>query len=88
MRKSDDTAVVRIYARENATQRGNEGTAQIGSVASAVRLGARQIATGSLASTIVEAKRDRNYVLEAFESESGIGEPVISRILDVSPRVR
>jgi ParB-like nuclease domain len=33
----DDEAVVRIYARENATQRGNTSTALAGSVAAAIR---------------------------------------------------
>jgi hypothetical protein len=33
----DDVAMIRVYARENATQRGNSSSAVAGSVASAVR---------------------------------------------------
>jgi hypothetical protein len=45
----DDGAMARIYARENATQRGNTGTAQVGSVAAAVRYLAKGSLTGQLA---------------------------------------
>lgn len=38
MDEYDDHAAVRIYARENATQRGNAGTALMGSVAAAIAL--------------------------------------------------
>ena len=40
--KRDDVAMIRIYARENATQRGNSATARIGSVAAAVRVCAKE----------------------------------------------
>ena len=33
----DTPTMIRVYARENATQRGNSSTAVLGSVASAVR---------------------------------------------------
>jgi hypothetical protein len=33
----DDAAMIRIMARENATQQGNSGTARVGSIASALR---------------------------------------------------
>src|SRR5580765_3948984 len=34
-RDMDDASLARVYARENATQRGNTGTAQAGSIATA-----------------------------------------------------
>src|SRR5262245_42981168 len=40
---SDAEMVIIFYARENATQRGNSGSAQIGSVASAIRFLAKAI---------------------------------------------
>ena len=33
----DDATMIRVYAQENATQRGNMGTAQIGSIASTLK---------------------------------------------------
>lgn len=39
-------ALLRVYARENATQRGNSGTAQVGSVAAAIRYVAKSILGG------------------------------------------
>jgi hypothetical protein len=40
--------MIRIYGRENATQRGNSGTAQVGTVAAALRYLAKAIMTGHL----------------------------------------
>jgi hypothetical protein len=40
--------MIRVYARENATQRGNSSTAVAGTVASAVRFLAKGIMTGSI----------------------------------------
>jgi hypothetical protein len=44
----DDSDMVRIYTRENATQRGNSGTAMAGSVAAALRLLVKAALTGNL----------------------------------------
>jgi hypothetical protein len=44
---TDDAWMIRVYANENATQRGNSGTAQAGSVAAAVRFIAKAILTGT-----------------------------------------
>jgi ParB/RepB/Spo0J family partition protein len=43
----DDAAMIRVYARENATQRGNSGVAIAGSIASAIRFLVKQIMLGS-----------------------------------------
>ena len=42
----DDAGMIRIYARENASQRGNGSTAVAGTVASAIRFKAREILSG------------------------------------------
>jgi hypothetical protein len=42
----DDAQLVRIYARENATQHGNTGTAQAGTLASILHLVAKAALTG------------------------------------------
>jgi hypothetical protein len=44
--KYDDATMIRIYARENATQRGGTGTALAGSVASALRYLTKRLLTG------------------------------------------
>ena len=61
----DDAAMIRVYARENATQRGNLGTALAGSVAAAVRFLARGLLTGDIAG--FPAMSDK-----AIESSQGI----------------
>jgi Predicted transcriptional regulators len=43
----DDTAMIRVYARENATQRGLSSTALTGTVAAAMKFVAKSILTGS-----------------------------------------
>jgi hypothetical protein len=50
----DDSSMIRVYARENATQRGNSGTAFAGSVAAAIKFIAKAILTGSEVSQICE----------------------------------
>ena len=44
--KFDDSSMIRVYARENATQRNNAGTAVAGSVASAIKFLAKGIMSG------------------------------------------
>jgi hypothetical protein len=44
----DEGAMIRVYARENATQRGNTGTATAGMIASAVRFLGKAILTGTV----------------------------------------
>src|SRR5262245_47338284 len=44
----DDATMVRIYARENATQRGHTSTALTGSVASAVKFLMRAVMAGGV----------------------------------------
>jgi hypothetical protein len=82
----DDAAMVRIYARENATQRGNTGTAQTGSVAAAVRLLAKACLGGS-----GEFSRSNRLSLEEIRgnlaSEKGLGRDMIVRFLDGIPGI-
>jgi hypothetical protein len=48
----DDSDMIRVYATENATQRGNSSTAIAGSVASAVRFLAKAVSTGNIPSGV------------------------------------
>jgi hypothetical protein len=48
----DDEAMIRVYARENATQRGSTSTALAGTVASAARILAKMAFTDTLPPTL------------------------------------
>jgi hypothetical protein len=76
----DDAGLIRVYARENATQRGNSGTAQVGTVAAAVRYLAKLIMTGTLrhVSPFGETSTKSEEVLRGqLASDKGLGEPII-----------
>lgn len=76
----DDATLVRVYSRENATQRGNTGSAQAGTVAAAIRLLAKGLATG-LPLTFVKGGRHPANARGQFISD-GIGSPLIMQLLD------
>lgn len=71
--------IVEIYARENATQRGNGGTAQTGSVAGALRLVAYR--------NMVESKAPQfgEPLTGDQKAGQGIGAPQITAALDGVP---
>lgn len=78
----DDEAMVRIYARENATQRGNNSTSVAGSVAGAIRLLAHRVLSGeSFAPEFRSEKRGAKI------GDQSIGEPAISECLKDVPSV-
>src|SRR5262245_11701898 len=72
----NDEQMIRIYARENALQRGNTSTAMAGSVAAALRFKAKQILIGqsSVANATDEIKNGIGWrpVLEMLEGTSGV----------------
>jgi hypothetical protein len=82
----DDHGMVRVYTRENATQRGNSATAIAGSIASAIRLLAKAILVGderiarNLAIQIPEARGN-------LASGKGIGHDLIERLLAEAPQL-
>ena len=73
----DDEAMLRIYARENATQRGNGSTAVAGTVASVIRYLAKE-------QFLAPEFRSQNG---GDKGRSGIGEPSIREMLDGVPGV-
>jgi hypothetical protein len=75
----DDAAMIRVYARENATQRGNGSTAVAGTVASAIRFLAKAVMTG--VSGDFTSKSGRPVLAE------DIGRDVIVRFLRGIPGV-
>ncbi|MCP3471441.1 ParB/RepB/Spo0J family partition protein [Bradyrhizobium sp. CCGUVB1N3] len=82
----DMVGMIRIYARENATQRGQSGTAQVGTVAAALRYLAKQIMTGGVSRDFA-----RNHDLDKLQgniaSAKGIGEPIITEFLQNVPDI-
>src|SRR5262245_7065341 len=72
----DDEQMIRIYARENALQRGNTSTALAGSVAAAVRYKNKELFNGISSSGFLEDG-----------IKNGIGEPTITDFLDGVPGV-
>lgn len=76
----DDKAMIRVYARENATQRGNHSTATAGSVAAAVRYIFKEQSLG--AGKIPSASKFANKP----ETQS-IGLPTILEFLEGVPGV-
>jgi hypothetical protein len=82
----DDAAVVRVYARENATQRGNTATALAGSVAAAVReIMLRQLSAVGFNSRRSHERKDqgigRDAILAELRGIPGINDNVIRQQL-------
>ena len=77
----DDSDMVRVYTRENATQRGNSGTALAGSVAAAVRLLAKAMLTGNISRILEMSERGEQTVIGKLTvgDGEGIGVPLIVR---------
>jgi hypothetical protein len=79
--------MIRVYARENATQRGNSSTAMAGSVASAIRFLAKALMTD--VGLTREITRDLNItrVREHFVSNKGIDDEIITNFLHGVPGI-
>jgi hypothetical protein len=78
----DDNDMVRIYTRENVTQRGNSGTALAGSVAAALKLIAQAVLTGNLARILARLSERGGQTIEGHllkADADGIGERLITR---------
>lgn len=83
----DDSDMVRIYATENATQRGNGSTAVAGTVASAIKFLAYQIMTDAEVSTFFDTQQELAQARVAMSSEKGMGERVVTNFLKDIPGV-
>jgi hypothetical protein len=75
--KFDDEQMIRIYAVENATQRGNTSTAMGGSVASAIRFIAKDLLVFGTASQFYEAGKSGSQ----NPNPADLGEPPITKFL-------
>lgn len=85
----DDASMIRVYARENATQRGNSSTAVAGTVASAVRFLAKIFMTQEV-SQICETfgwSLQQASQSKAALTKDGVGEHAITRLLTNVPGI-
>jgi hypothetical protein len=83
---ADDGTMVRVYCRENATQRGNTSAAASGSVAAAVRFLAKAIMMGADMSRFLDMSPKAVESLRGnLASDKGLGEPIVSDFLKDLP---
>lgn len=80
--------MLRVYARENATQRGNLGAAQVGSVAGAVRLIAKNYLSGGT-SVYLDGRSPRKSetVRGQIASDKGLGREIVAEYLNGTPGI-
>jgi hypothetical protein len=83
--KIDDVGLIRIYAMENATQRGQSGTAQVGTVAAALRFLAKQVMVGLTPD--FRSDKDMSKVRSHLTAGDGVGEPLITEFLQKVPGI-
>jgi hypothetical protein len=84
----DDAGMIRVYARENATQRGNTGTATAGMIASAVRYLAKAILTNTLDRVFQNSgKLHPELIRGHLLGKHGIGYSAVEMFLEKVPGV-
>ncbi len=82
-----DTEMIRMYANENATQRGNDGTAVAGTVASALKFLLKGMFSGNLAGFPARSKKALETLLGQAGTERGLGWDIILEFLHGIPGV-
>ena len=82
-----DAEMILMYAKENATQRGNSGTAVAGTVASAIRFLLKGAFTGNLGGFPPRSKRSLEVVNGQIGTERGLGWDIILEFLGDVPGV-
>jgi len=83
----DDGSMVRVYARENATQRGHSSTALTGTVASAIKYIAKVILTGRNVADEFISKFDIPTLRRRMLSEDGMGREIVLAFLHDIPGI-
>lgn len=83
----DDAGMIRVYATENATQRGNSSTAVAGTVASAFRYIIKGLLTGRGCGEIFTTSHERATAEGNLREGRGIGRHSILRLLDKVPTI-
>ena len=83
-RDMTDDEMVRVYARENATQRGNSGAARTGSVASALGMVARKVLGGV---SVGSNRHSQDIINGQAAGSKGIGREAITEYLSGIPGI-
>jgi DNA polymerase III delta prime subunit len=78
---------IRVYGSENATQRGNRGSAPTGVVAAAIRLLAKELLTTPTLSFLKERPPHSLNQLVFQMSKGNLGEPIITEFLANIPQI-
>jgi hypothetical protein len=81
-----DAEMIRMYANENATQRGNTGTALAGTVASATKFLLKGLFTGTIADRDFTSRFSLDETQRQLNRD-GLGEPIVSWFLGNVPGV-
>lgn len=80
--------MIRVYARENATQRGNSSTAVAGTVASAVRFLAKVLMVdGDVARNLARSQKALETIKGQLASDKGLGWDFILSFLQGVPGI-
>src|SRR4051812_47734699 len=82
--KFDDASMIRVYARENATQRGSTGAALAGTVAAAIRYLAKGIISGTFSEI---RERSLETARGQIATGRGIGQRIILEFLEKVPGI-
>jgi hypothetical protein len=83
----EDATMVRVYARENATQRGMSSTALTGTVAAAMRYMAKAILTGTGLADKIISNFDLPTLRRRLLSDDGMGREVLLAFLHDIPGI-
>ncbi len=85
----DDEAAIRVYASENAMQRGNHSGAVAGSVLAAIHFIARDLLTGGEHMSRIRDMSPKaiESALGNLQSDKGLGEPLITAFLEGVPGI-
>jgi hypothetical protein len=83
----NDATMVRVYARENATQRGTTSTALAGTIASAIRFLLKDVLTEGTSAEFCRGSRDVDTMLGHLVSGRGIGRDSILDFLKDVPGI-
>jgi hypothetical protein len=78
----EDASMIRVYARENATQRGHTGTALAGTVASAYRFLTKQVLVGDPSQKFLRRSGSIESLRGNLEHGRGLGQDLILDFLN------
>jgi hypothetical protein len=82
-----DLELIRVYAIENATQRGNSSVAMLGTIAATIRVLAKDVLLGGRLTGQLASDFDLQTIRRNLGNEKGIGRPLILKVLEGIPSI-